>query len=110
MKKDWYSVRALFYDEGNKFYEERTILVMASSGAEALDKGESDAHRVESNLGDVKYAGYAETFKIVDEDIGDVIEYCEVFSCMRYSNLNAKDYVKRFLETGDEVNLTKETQ
>lgn len=105
MLKEWYAVRSLFYDILNRFYEERTVMILANNHDEAIDKAEEYANGYVLSLGDMEFSGYSETFKLVDDDIGNIVEFSEVYSCMRYSNLSPEQYVKRFLKTGDEVNL-----
>lgn len=86
----------------NKFYEERTVVFRATNTENALNIAEKEAIEYAKNIGDIKFMGYSETFKLTDNELDSGTE---VYSCMRYSDLDASSYVKRFMKTGNEVNL-----
>lgn len=99
--KQWYGVRSLVFDPDNEFYEERTVIVLANSKDGALTKVAKHTNEYCKSVG-LEDCLYSEVFKLVDKDIGDLTE---VYSCMRYSDFTPKQYVNKFLATGDEVNL-----
>lgn len=80
-------------------YEERIVLVKASSFDEAIERGEREAVDYVSTLGDVEYLGDAEAFHIAEQKVGDLTE---VFSLMRESELDPNEYVATFFQTGRE--------
>ncbi len=98
--RPWYAVRCVFRRTGYNLYEERIILVKASSYEEALDKAEKEAEEYAEALEDFMYTGYAEAFHLFDEKLKDGTE---VYSTMRESELESTDYIKRFLRTGKEL-------
>ena len=79
-------------------FEERVVLIYALSEDEAITKAESEA--IEHCRGtDSEYTGFVRVFHIFDESIGDKTE---IFSIIRDSSLNSKDYLDRFYDTGSE--------
>ncbi len=104
-KEPWYGVRCYFRHEdsadrhGPALYEERIILVHASSFDEAIAKAESEAKTYASDLGSVAYLNAADAFHIAAETIQDGTE---VYSLLRESDMGAQDYIKTFFQTGSE--------
>lgn len=103
-ERPWYGARSLFFDKSNSIYEERIILIRATSKDEALSKAKTEAEEYANNA-EVEYVGFSDVFQLFDESLKDGVE---VFSTLRRGSLKAEDYVKRFIVTGDEVGL--ETQ
>jgi hypothetical protein len=96
-QEPWYSVRSLFLDKSNNHYEERTILIGASSHKQALELAEMEAAQYCEDLGAMEYLGYSDTFHI----FGDKIESgTEVFSLIRKTQMSKDEYVDRFLDSG----------
>jgi hypothetical protein len=102
----WYGVRCLFVHRGRKdappgfeMYEERIVLVRASSFDEAIERAEAEAARYVEDLGDAEYLGDAEAFHVFGSEVGDLTE---VFSSMRDSDLDPDAYVRTFFQTGRE--------
>lgn len=103
--RPWFAVKCVFYDSINKLYEERITLFKAVNNEEALRKAEQDAEEVCEALEGYAYVGYAETFHLF-EDRPE--EGTEVYSTLRESNLDAKEYVKRYVRTGAEVGFKED--
>jgi hypothetical protein len=102
----WYGVRCIFahrgrtdVPSGSELYEERILLVRASSLEEAIERAEAEAARYAQDLGDAEYLGDADAFHVFSSEIGDLTE---VFSLMRESDLDAEAYVRAFFQTGRE--------
>jgi hypothetical protein len=98
--RKWYGVRYLVHEKKNEFFEERIIILRAESGGEALDKGTLDAKEYCESLGYTLH--YIEEFPILDDAIE---EYTEVYSTMRITADMPQEYVKKYMKTGDEVNM-----
>jgi hypothetical protein len=98
-QQPWYSVRSLLYDRQNGLYEERTILVLATSTEDAIAQASKEAQDYAASV-EMEYVGYSEAFHLFDPQIG---AGTEVYSVMRHSNLSASEYIKRFLAREDEV-------
>jgi hypothetical protein len=97
--RPWYAVRYLLRDEGNKLYQEDTVLVIAQSHDEALKKGEKIAEEFCESMPEYKYTGYAETFQLFEESPEEGVE---VYSTIRESSLEPKEYIEHYLRTGTE--------
>ena len=97
----WYGVRTVCEHVNrnrrrDRLYEERIVLIRATSFDEALVKAEDEVncYAVEGT----RYLGYAMAFELFEEP-GEGIE---VFSLMRESRLEPKRYVDKFFDTGRE--------
>lgn len=100
----WYGARTIyeFVDKAgpdSHIYEERVTLIKAISFEEAIEKAELEASEYASEESGTKYLGFVSLFKISDEK---VTENTEVFSLLRKSELNPKEYIDRFFDTGHE--------
>ena len=98
----WYGVRLIFHHSGSlrQAYEERVILVRADSDNEAIAKVELLAKEYEDES--TLYTGYAVAFHIFDECGPTLGSGVEVFSLIRFSNLDTDAYLDRFHDTGNE--------
>lgn len=106
---EWYGIRCLFghgpseIEAGARVYEERIVILRATSFEDAVTKAEQDAETYASALDGVEYLGLAQAYEIADDIADDPCQQCaEVFSLMRSSALPARDYVRRFFDTGSE--------
>ena len=102
----WYGVRLIFrstFDPNRSAYEERVVLIHASSDEEAIAKGEICARTYEDET--TTFTGYIMAFHIFDQDGPCLGEGVEVFSLIRYSDLEADAYLNRFFDTGDECSM-----
>ena len=79
-------------------YEERIVLVQASSDDEAIALAEQDAIEYAKDT-DCEYINFATSFHIFDEK---VVSFTEVYSEMRESNLEPNEYLDYFYDTGCE--------
>jgi hypothetical protein len=96
----WYGVRSVYVHHDlqrgqDRLYEERIVLIRATSDEEAIAKAEAEAKTYGPE--DVEYLGYLMTYHLFDEP-GDM---AEVFSLMRESRM-APAYLNRFFDTGRE--------
>ncbi|HXA30547.1 MAG TPA: hypothetical protein VN193_17585 [Candidatus Angelobacter sp.] len=92
----WYAVRCIFHHAELGTYEERITLWRADDGEEAVAKAESEASEYAAALEDVHDLGLQQAFHLFDEPG----EGGEVFSLMRASALEPREYVTRFFDTG----------
>jgi hypothetical protein len=106
---EWYGVRCLFghgpseIQAGAHVYEERIVILRATSFEDAVAKAEQDAETYASALRGVVYLGLSQAYEIADELADDPRQECaEVFSLMRSSTLSASDYIRRFFAAGSE--------
>jgi hypothetical protein len=98
--KPWHAVRCVFKTLGlsdRHTYEERITLWHVESAEEAIDRAEAEAQEYPAAGGDT-YLGLAQSFLLECEPV----DGAEVFSLMRYSELDATPYLARFFSTGDE--------
>jgi len=98
----WYGVKLIYRLTGmsRPSYEERVILIRASSDAEAIAEAERRSTKYEDDT--THYTGYLMAFNIFDESGPGIGEGVEVFSSIRYSDLDTDAYLNRFYDTGDE--------
>jgi hypothetical protein len=109
MTVEWYGVRCHF-DHGPSelvpdahVYEERIVILRATSFADAVKRAELDAEKYASVLPGVEYLGFAQAYLIADDIADDPRqEFAEVYSLMRSSTLPANEYIDRFFATGSE--------
>lgn len=101
----WFGARSIYQVEKsntvispNKLYEERIVLISASSPDEALIKAEKEAGIYATN-NDMTYLGYINVFELYRSKID---EGTEVYSLMRESELDENAYIDRFFDTGSE--------
>ncbi len=99
----WYGARTM-YDTypskqmATKIYEERIVVVLATSSDEAINKAEKEAESYSIDTGS-KYLGYVNVFELFDDEIQDGTE---VYSLMRESGLAPSVYLDTFFDTGNE--------
>jgi hypothetical protein len=105
MDAEWYGVRCLFSHgesrlvPGAKVYEERIVLLRASSLDDAIEKAESEAQQYADALDGVRVVEFAQAYAIPDDPAQGG---GEVFSLMRSSSLDPEAYVDRFFDSGPE--------
>ena len=92
-KEPWYGAQCIFLHAETKhglkqMYEERIVLLKASSFDEAIERAEKEAKEYCRNLDGCKHIGYVNVFHINDEKIDDGTE---IFSSMQRSNLIPKE-------------------
>jgi hypothetical protein len=104
-EKEWYGAKTLYQvqsntvESPNKLYEERVVILKASSLDDAIDEAEKEARQYASDGSGITFLGYVNVFKLVSEKIKDKTE---VFSLMRESRLRANKYIDRYFDTGKE--------
>ncbi len=104
--EEWYGAKAIFLlekdnaDNETHLYEERVIVLKASSFEQAISGAEKEALEYADADSGIKYIGYVNVFKLFEDTIA---EGTEVFSLIRKSNLNEKDYLNTFFDTGLEI-------
>lgn len=101
----WFGARTIYRIEKsntvaspNKLYEERIVLISATSPDEALVKAEKEAEIYASD-NQMTYLGYVNVFQLYHDKIENGTE---VYSLMRESELDGNDYIDRFFDTGSE--------
>ena len=103
-QEPWYGAKCIFLHTNieslpGRVYEERIILVKATSVDEAISQAEQEAQNYAQDSGGCTYTGFIDVFHIFSEQIGDSTE---IYSLMRRSDLNVKDYLDHFYDTGEE--------
>src|SRR5262245_40507098 len=103
-QEPWYGAKCIFLHTNTeslpvKLYEERIILIKATSFDDAILRAEQEARTYAQNSGGCTYTGFFNIFHIFSEKIGDSTE---VYSLMRSSDLGVEDYLDHFYDTGEE--------
>jgi hypothetical protein len=99
----WYAAKCIFRHSGLQperkgfVYEERVLIVRASDFPEAQAKAEAEARRYAAN--GIEYLGYIDVYHLPAETLEDGVE---VYSLMRSSKLQPREYLNRFHDTGAE--------
>lgn len=102
MDNEFYSVRCIFKHKnlsGEFLYEERITIFETSSFEEAMIMAENEAKKYADEIGCI-YTGLAQSFHLITNEIKNG---SEVFSLMRKSEKNTKDYLDSFFDTGNEI-------
>lgn len=101
----WYGIKCIFRhlnldteEPGAFVYEERIVLVSASSDDEAISLAEKDAIDYAKDTV-CEYLEFATSFHIFDDK---VVSLSEVYSEMRESSLEPDEYLDYFYDTGNE--------
>lgn len=102
-KRNWYGARTLYdsypdKQSETKIYEERIVVLQATSFDEAIQRAEKEA-KTYANEAQMKYLGFVNVYQIADESIENG---SEVYSLMRESKLTPSKYIDTFYETGSE--------
>lgn len=107
MNDDWYCVRCIFDwgrspdNAGSTTYEERLILVRATSDEEAIRKAELEAEEYATD--EISYTGFAQSYRLLEESAeGGFRNGSEVYSLLRDSALSPGAYIDAFFDTGFE--------
>lgn len=104
-EKVWYGAKTLYQVQTNtvespkKLYEERVVILKASSLDNAIVEAEKEARQYASDDSGITYLEYVNVFKLISQEIRDKTE---VFSLMRESRLGANKYIDRYFNTGNE--------
>ena len=103
MNKQWYGARTVYNAYPNrvsdtKIYEERIIVLLATSSDEAIKVAEEEANNYAKDFG-MLYLGYVNVFQLLEETIKNK---SEVYSLLRESNLDSTQYLNSFFDTGGE--------
>jgi hypothetical protein len=101
---EWYGIRCVFQHhdlrvaQATNVYEERIIVVRASSAEEAISQAEAEA-AIYAADDSTSYLKFAQAFHAFEDSLDSP---SEVFSLMRESELDADEYIDRFFDTGHE--------
>ncbi len=101
-EEPWYSARCVFCHRiatDQKTYEERVILLRAEREEEATRLAEEEAEEYAAAHEACSYTGLIDLFHLFETEIG---HGAEIFSLMRSSALEAKEYLDRYYDTGCE--------
>ena len=109
-KQQCYSVKCVFRlcsETGHNYYEERVTLWRASSFDEALELAKQEAEFNALVLGG-ESSGPISAFWIYEDDESPLSfpQGQEIDSMLRLSDLELKDYIARFVDTGKEIRDT----
>ena len=100
----WYGAKCIFLHTQidrcpGQVYEERVVLIKATSIDEAIERAESIAAGYARECEGCSYTGFVDVFHIYDENIGDG---SEVYSLMRTSDMGEDEYLNHFYDTDTE--------
>jgi len=108
----WYGVKCVFLHrdapkqgEGQVF-EERIVLIRATSTSEAIQRGEVEAEAY-ARANEAEYLGFIDTFHLFTDHVGSGTE---VYSLMRTSPLAPKDFVTKYFDDGTQHSGTLDEQ
>ena len=94
--REWYGARSIYEvvgrgseENGTRLFEERIVLVKASSFDSAIAEAEQEALAYAHKTSGFIYLGYVDVYKLVDEVISNKTE---VYSLMRESALSPQEY------------------
>lgn len=82
-----------------KLYEERIVILKATSFDDAIIEAEAEATNYAGKGTGLKYLGFDSVFRLFDDKITN---RTEVFSLMRESSLTDKKYIDKYFDTGKE--------
>lgn len=107
----WFGVRTVYehsdFARGqDRLYEERIVLIYASSHEGAIEKAEKEAKEYAEGLVNVRFLEYVSGFELFDLPG----ENAEVYSLMRESRLKPDRYIDKFFDTGRERSNTISTE
>ncbi|MCX6318903.1 MAG: DUF4288 domain-containing protein [Bacteroidetes bacterium] len=100
--KEWYGAKTVYRvfttlnKKGHKVYEERVIVLRATSFGRAIQVAEKEA-KTYAKESECHYLGYVNVFKLSEDSI---TELTEVFSLMRDSKLTDEKSLDKFFDTG----------
>jgi len=80
-------------------YEERIVLLRATSEDDAMRVAEADAAEYAAGLEGCTYTGFVDLYRLIETHVG---HRAEVFSLMRSTDLDVQEYLDRFFDTGAE--------
>lgn len=95
-KAQWYSVRSVFrFDKGEEgkpgtMFEERVVILRASSDEEALQKGRDNAHRYAASDPNPKMLDHVVAFALWEAALK---EGEEVWSCLRELKMSDAEFL-----------------
>jgi hypothetical protein len=102
MDKHWYGVKCIFEhgglseEPGAHVYEERVVVLRASTFDEAMIRAEEEAEQYASRRNAV-YCGYCNSFSIAVSELADL---SEVYSVMREMKMGADEFVDHYYDDG----------
>lgn len=105
-REPWYAVKCLFLHHdlksrnGKNNFEERILLVKATSFDEAIEKAEKEALEYCGYLNDVEYLNFCNAYHIAESKILDLTE---IYSLITTSDLDKNEYIKKYYDTGGEL-------
>lgn len=104
-REPWYAARSVFRwlhvtpdFPGHEIYEERIVLIQATSFEDAFRRAEVEAREYSSGM-EMEFMEVVDVYHLFERKLGDRVE---VFSLLRESTLPAKEYVRSFFQTGHE--------
>ena len=98
----WYGAKCVFLHHDvpkqgvGQVFEERIVLVQASSPAQAIELGEAEA-REYARANHAEYLGFIDAFHMFAAEVGPGTE---VYSLMRTSHLTPEDFVSWYYDDG----------
>ena len=104
-EQPWYSVKCVFKHDylsrqhGEVVYEERIVVLKASSLDEAIALGEVEANAYAGDKGTVHYTGFISAFHMFERKLAN---RAEVYSLMRQSNMDTDAFLDHYYDDGSE--------
>lgn len=97
-EQGWFAVRQVFHHTARGVFEERITLWEAATFEDAVAEAEREGAAYVEGDADVILLDLAQAFRLFDPPASGQ----EVFSLMRESELQPKDYLDAFFDTGRE--------
>ena len=100
MDEPWYSARCLFVHENTpseisppRVYEERIILIRATSFEDAIAQAETEAREYAASTDGVRYLGHVDVFHLFDDEL---VSGTELYSVLRDGDPEPEEFVAAF--------------
>lgn len=95
----WFGIRSFFHHEEIGKYEERTVLMLANSADDAMQKGEVEAVGYADEY-DTEFLGVVQGYELSRDDVTSagegLVDGVEVFSLMRDATASVDEYLATF--------------
>jgi hypothetical protein len=95
----WFGAKCIFHFDELDTFEERIIILRASSLDNAIELAEQEACAYESKDDRCSYTGFVNVYKMYDEELK---EGAEVYSIMRKSKLSDDEFLDKYYDDGSE--------
>ena len=106
-EREWYSFKCVFEHHGlaqgaeAAVYEERVVILRATSFDDAIEQGETEAQQYVEVVGkgSISYAGFISAYHTGETELADKME---VYSLMRKTTLSREAFLTHYYDDGTE--------